>query len=90
MGTFHQNKGELHGITVAVDTHGDEIYVGRCDEVTAEGVILLDADMHAAGDDGPSKEDWLKRAAEYGVWAKMPRVLVPTADVASIRRLGEL
>ena len=32
MGTFHQGKSELHGITVVVDTTGPEIFVGRCDD----------------------------------------------------------
>lgn len=90
MGTFHQGKGELHGITVAVDTTGEEIWVGRCDEVTAQGVVLLDADVHRDGDGGRSKQEWLTRAARFGVWGKHPRVMVPRETVASVRRLGEL
>lgn len=90
MGTFHQDKGELHGITVAVDTTGAEIYVGRCDEVTAQGVVLLDADVHRDGDGGRSKAEWLQRAARYGVWKSLDRVEVPRETVASVRRLGDL
>ena len=90
MGTFHQHKGELHGITVVVDTAGEEIWVGRCDEVTDEGVILLDADVHKDGEGGRSKEEWLRKAAQFGVWKKFDRVVVPTASVASVRRLGEI
>lgn len=89
MGTFHQNKGDLHGITVVVDTDGDEVFVGRCDEVTPEGVVLLDADVHRDGD-GASRSEWLDRAASYGVWAKHPRLTVPRERVATIRRLGEI
>jgi hypothetical protein len=40
MGTFHQNKGELHGITVVVDTTGPEIVVGRCDDMDERGIFL--------------------------------------------------
>ena len=90
MGTFHNDKGELHGITVVVDTPGEEIWVGRCDTVLEEGVVLLDADRHKDGDDGRSKQEWLDRAAKFGVWKKFDRVVVPTEQVASIRRLGEL
>ncbi len=90
MGTFHQNKGELHGITVVVDTVGEEIFVGRCDEVRPEGVVLLDADVHRAGEGGRSKEDYVRRAAQFGVWKKFDRLLVPTEKVVTVERLGEV
>jgi hypothetical protein len=90
MGTFHQNKGELHGITVVVETHGPEVFVGRCDDVDERGVLLQDADVHRDGEGGPSKEEYLRRAARFGVWKKFDRLLVPREQVASIRRLGEL
>lgn len=90
MGTFHQDKHALHGITVAVDTEGPEIYVGRCDDITGGRVILLDADVHRDGDDGRSKQEWLQRAAQYGVWPKHRRVEVPEETVASVRPLGEI
>jgi len=44
VGTFHDDKGELHGITVVVETTGPRVYVGRCDTQTPQGIILLDAD----------------------------------------------
>lgn len=90
MGTFHQNKGELHGITVVVDTTGAEVFVGRCDTVTPEGVILLDADVHRDGDGGRSKDEYVRRAAQLGVWKKFDRLVVPADKVTSVRRLGEV
>jgi hypothetical protein len=90
MGTFHHDKGELHGITVVVDTDGPEVYVGRCHEVTPAGVVLLDADVFRAADGQPSKEEWVKRAALHGVWPRHRHLVVPTARVASVRRLGEV
>ena len=90
MGTFHQNKSELHGITVVVDTDGPEIYVGRCDDMDDERVILLDVDVHADGDDGRSKDDYVKRAAQFGVWKKHDRLVLDRSRVTSVRRLGEL
>ena len=95
MGTFHSDKGELHGITVVVDTKGSKVFVGRCDTVLPEGVILLDGDVHdetEPGKDGSpvSKDAYISKAAKFGVWKRYDRVLVPTEDVASIRRLGEL
>lgn len=89
MGTFHQGRGELHGITVVVDTVGPEIYVGRCDEVKPEGVVLLDGDVHRDGDGGKSKSEWVTAASRFGVWKKFDRRVVPAERVASVRRLGD-
>ncbi|MBI4568519.1 MAG: BrxA/BrxB family bacilliredoxin, partial [Planctomycetes bacterium] len=47
MGAFHDGKGDLHGITVVVETRGPRLCVGRCDEVTGEAVILLAATARA-------------------------------------------
>jgi len=90
MGTFHQHKSELHGITVVVDTGGPEIYVGRCDDMDDERVILLDADVHRDGDGGKSKEAWVGKAATFGVWPRHKRLVVDRRAVTSVRRLGEL
>jgi hypothetical protein len=91
MGTFHHGKGDLHGITVVVDTQGPEVWIGRCDTVTPEGVILLGADRHEAGSEGaPSKEAWVGKAARLGVWPRHDRVLVPAASVVSIRPLSDV
>lgn len=90
MGTFHQGKGDLHGITVVVETDGSELFVGRCDAVTERGVILLDADVHRAGGEGPSREEYLERAARFGVWGRIKHLVVPRDRVTSIRRLGDV
>ena len=90
MGTFHHDKGELHGITVVVDTPGSRVFVGRCDTVVPEGVILLDADVHDTGESDVTKEAYLQQAARFGIWKKYDRIVVPTDDVASIKPLGEL
>jgi hypothetical protein len=90
MGTFHQNRSELHGITVVVDTTGPEIVIGRCDDEDDRGIILNDADIHRDGEGGRSKDDYVKRAAQFGVWKKYDRLMIPREKVASVRRLGEL
>ena len=90
MGTFHHDKGELHGITVAVDTEGSEIWIGRCDVMTDEHIVLLDADVHEDGHEGRTKDDYLKRAAMVGHWKKHDRVVLPLAGVRWVKRLGEL
>ena len=90
MGTFHSHKGELHGITVVVDTAGEKIFVGRCDEMDEDRVILLDVDEHTDGDDGRSKDEYVARAAKFGIWKKFDRLVIPRREVTSVRRLGEL
>ena len=87
--TFHPDRGDLHGITVVVDTDGPELFIGRCDQVLAEGVVLNDAALHRDGEGGRSKGDYLARAAQVGFWKTHDRVVVPTARVVSIRPLAE-
>ena len=41
MGTFHDGLGELHGITVVVDTKGTRIAIGRCHTVTESKVMTI-------------------------------------------------
>jgi hypothetical protein len=90
MGTFHQGKSELHGITVVVDTTGPEIFIGRCDDEDERGIFLNDVDVHLEGEGGRSKEDYVKRSAMLGFWKKHNRLFIPRDKVASVRRLGEL
>jgi hypothetical protein len=90
MGTFHQGRHELHGITVVVDTAGPDLYVGRCDDMDEEAIVLLDADRHRDEPGGPSKAAYLERAARFGVFRRFARVAVPRAGITSIRRLGDL
>ena len=90
MGTFHDGLGDLHGITVVVDARGSRVAVGRCHTANARGVTLLDADVHEDGPDGSSREEYLRRAASVGVWARHRRLQVPREDVLSVRPLGEV
>src|SRR5437868_15340467 len=90
MGTFHQDKSALHGITVVVDTKGSRVYIGRCDDEDEKQVILLDVDFHEDGANGKSKADYVKRAAKFGTWKKMDHVIIPREEVVSVTRLGEV
>ena len=90
MGTFHDDKHELHGITVVVDTTGPEIFVGRCDDLNDQAVLLVDVDVHRDGDSGRSKQEYVERAATFGVWKKHDRVRIDRRAVTSVRRLGDL
>jgi len=90
VGTFHDGLGDLHGITVVVETRGAITYVGRCHEENDRHVLLHDADLHDAASSATSREEYLARAARFGVFAKHRTLAVPRGEVTSIRRLGEL
>ena len=90
MGTFHQDKGELHGISVLVTTTGPETWIGRCDTMLGDHVVLLGADRHHADEDALSAEEWLRRAAQIGFHPRHDRVVVPKTVVEAVRPLAEL
>jgi len=87
MGTFHDDRGDLHGITVVVETAGPEVFVGRFDLNDGASILLHDVDLHAEGEDGQSNADWVSNAARFGVWKKHASVRVPTDGVTSVRPL---
>lgn len=95
MGTFHADAHELHGITCVIETTGPRTFVGRVDTIDGRGIVILDADLYEEGlhEDVPgasTKAAWIEKAARVGHWPRHPRVVVPVADVASVRRLGDV
>ena len=89
MGTFHQHKSELHGITLVVETSSGDLYVGRCEDEDDRVVILLNADMHRPTDD-IGREEYLEKAVKFGVWSRLPRVELGRDEVTSMQRLANL
>lgn len=89
MGTFHSDKGDLHGITVVVRTHGPRIYVGRCDHHNEHEILLLDADSHDEGQEGQSNEQFLANVQKWGHWPRIKAIEIPAADIAGVARLNE-
>lgn len=87
MGTFHDDMGELHGITV-VAVAGETVYVGRCHEMAAGRLEMLDVDQHVEGQDGRTNAEYLDRAAKFGVWKKHDRLILPLADIQDVVPLG--
>lgn len=92
MRTFahHEHKHALHGITVVVETDGDELWIGRCDDIVDDGVILKDADVHHEGAGDRTRVEWLERAKRFGVHPHHRRTTVPAARVVAVRRLVDL
>ena len=86
---FHPGHGELHGVTVVLETTGPATYVGRYHEETPAGVLLHDVAEHRPGESGPTREEFLRRTLKFGVHAAHRHLVVPKADVRRITRLIE-
>ena len=76
-------------MTVVLDTAGPRVYVGRFDQALGEHYVVNDLDLFEDGTDGVSKAEYLRKAADYGVWVKQKQFYVPAAEVTSIRKLSE-
>ena len=90
METNNRDTLELNGVTVVVDTQGPKVYVGRCLEVRNDGIVLLDADEFEQVAGGRSKEQYLTRAAKFGVWKKHDRNFIPNSEIAAAYPLRNL
>ena len=87
---FHPGHAELHGITVVIETGGPRTYVGRFDSEDRHGVHLLDAAVHDSATTSVSKKDYIRNSARFGIRSEYKHLMVPTAEVARITRLGEV
>lgn len=88
MGTFHDTADPLHGITV-VAAAGDTVYIGRCHARENGQIVLLDVDRHTEGQDGKSNQDYLDRAARFGVWKKHDKLVLAASEVTSLTPLSD-
>lgn len=85
---FHPGHQELHGVTVVVSGADGLTYVGRFDREDERGVLLRDvAVWNPATAHGPVDE-FLARTLKFGVRAEIRQLVLPSAEVASIRRLS--
>ncbi|MEK7380965.1 MAG: hypothetical protein AAB075_08150 [Gemmatimonadota bacterium] len=84
---IHPGHQELHGITVIVETTGPITHVGRFDREDEGGVRFKDVASFAAS----SEEDlaaWLDRIRKFGVRVEHEQIVLPSAEIRSIRLLG--
>ena len=86
---FHPGHHALHGITVLLETKGSLSYIGRLDTEDEAGVHLLDVAVHEAQASGLSKEEFVRRTLKFGVRIDRKHAVVPSAEVATLRPLGE-
>ena len=84
---FHPGHQELHGVTVVLETYGPRTYVGRFDHQDELGVHLHDVGIHDAAAGAPSREEFLRRCDKFGIRTEVRDLLVPSGEVARVRRL---
>jgi len=86
---LHTERHELHGITVVLETGGRLTHVGRFDTRDDKGIHLINVATHDPAS-GMSFEAFLGRIRRFGIKVERKHLLVPDADVGTIRPLGEL
>ena len=87
---FHPGHHELHGVTVVLETNGARTYVGRFDSQDQRGVVMHDVGVHDASAGVSSREDYLRRAAKFGIRAEHKHLLVPGDEVVRITRFTDI
>jgi hypothetical protein len=87
---FHPGHQELHGVTVVLETKGSRTYVGRFDSEDQRGVLMHDVGVHEATAGGPSREEFFRRSAKFGIRAEHKSLLVPREQVLQIRRFTDV
>jgi hypothetical protein len=87
MGLFHDTSDPLHGVTVVIETTGPELWVGRCNRVEPDRVLLFESDCYVDGRSSGSKEEWLKRVAMVGFHPRHPKLELARDQVTSVRPL---
>jgi hypothetical protein len=87
---FHPGHQELHGITVVVDATDGRTYVGRFDREDERGVLLRDVAVWDPAVSHHPVEEFLARTLKFGVRVEVRQLVLPSAEVGGIRRLGEM
>jgi hypothetical protein len=86
---LHPEREELHGITVLVEGAGGKAWVGRYHEKNERGVLLLNVASHDPSSATLPRSAWLERVRKFGITVEAKHVVVPFADIGTIKRLTE-
>ena len=73
-----------------LDTSDPRTYVGRFDSQDQRGVLMHDVGVHDASAGAPSREEFLRRCAKFGIRAEHKDLLVPGDQVVRITRFSDL
>ena len=87
---FHPGHGELHGVTVAVETASGRLVVGRYHEETDRGILLHDAAVHDPISATEPREAWVGRVRKFGIPVAHRHLIIPTAEAVSVKPLRDM
>jgi hypothetical protein len=85
---LHQDRHELHGITVVLDTRSAGTYVGRFDSQDERGVHLFDVGVFDPAQG--TRDEYVRRSVKFGIRVDRPGLTIESAEVARITPLGEI
>ncbi|MCL4865492.1 MAG: hypothetical protein KJZ47_06325 [Gemmatimonadales bacterium] len=85
----HENRGELHGITVILTGASGKTYLGRFHEATPRGVVMKDLGVHDPGTSPHDLPTWLDRAKRFGVPVEHRMLVVPADEAGECVRFAE-
>ena len=86
---FHPGHEELHGVTVVVEGASGLAWVGRYHEKNERGVVMLDVALHDPASATLPRGAWLERVRKFGIKVDAKHLVIPFAEIGSIRRLAE-
>jgi hypothetical protein len=75
---------------VVLDTGGPIVYIGKLEQVTPAGFVLLDADLHDSRDGHATSESYVNAARTQGVSSNRRHILVMKSAVMSISKLDDV
>lgn len=81
----HENRDDLHGVTVVISGASGRTYVGRWHERQERGVVLRDVAVLEPGNDEAA---WLVKLTKFGVPPEQRLLVVPSDEVGEVRRFG--
>ena len=81
---------ELIGQQVVIDTGTPVVYLGVLEQITQDGFLLSQADVHDTSQGNVSKEYYIIQAKQVGTMASRRRVLVLRATATSISALQDV
>ncbi len=86
---FHPGHEELHGVTVVVDGPRGRSWVGRYQERTERGIVLLDVSLHDPATAALPRDAWIQRLLKFGIPADAKHVVIPEVEAERVTRLVE-
>jgi hypothetical protein len=87
-GDRHNNRGELHGITVVLSGKSGRTYLGRWHEETPHGVVMKNVAIHDPHHAPISCDEWLAKQRKFGIEVQESVFTVPSDEAGEVVPFG--